>query len=123
MKINTVLKIILLIFVSIMIGTIIDYFVHRSNVRFSVPSSYFPHKIFYGTIWAVVSLFIARKFTKKWLELAIISSFVPAVALQTIYFIKMHLALDVVLLFLVLHFFMFLAPMLILFKKYRNLFA
>jgi len=123
MKTKTVLKIILIIFLSIVIGTIIDFIVHQTNPSFSVPFSYFPHKIFYGALWAVVAFFIARKFTKKWLELAFISAFVSAVALQTIYFIQMHLALDVVLLFLALHFFMFLAPMIPLFKKYRNLFV
>ena len=121
MNTKKVLKIILIIFVSIFLGTIIDYIVHHSSPRFSVPFIYFPHKIFYGTLWSVIAFFIARKFTKNWLELAFICSFAPALILQTIYFIKMHLALDVVILFLILHFFMFLIPMAYLFKKYRNL--
>jgi hypothetical protein len=124
MSFKTVLKIILIIFIAIFLGTIIDYIVHHANARFSVPFSYFPHKIFYGTLWAAVAFFVFRKFvTKKWLELAFISSFAPALILQTIYFIRMHLALDVVILFLILHFLMFLPFMIILFKKYRNLFA
>ena len=123
MDYKKIFKIILIIFIAIFLGTVIDYIVHQTDPSFSVPFSYFPHKIFYGTLWAAVAFFVARLFTKKWLELAFISAFVPAVALQTIYFIQMHLALDVVLLFLVLHFFMFLAPMIFLFKKYRNLFV
>jgi len=122
MDYKKIFKIILIIFVAIFLGTIIDYIVHQFDPSFSVPFSYFPHKIFYGTLWAVVAFFVVRRFTKKWLELAFISSFAPALILQTIYFIQMHLALDVVLLFLILHFFMFLAPMIPLFKKYQSLF-
>jgi len=123
MDYKKVFKIILIIFVAIFLGTIIDYIVHQTDPRFSVAFWYFPHKIFYGTLWATVAFFVARKFTKKWLELAFICSFAPALILQTMYFTQMHLALNVVLLFLVLHFFMFLAPMIPLFKKYQNLFV
>ncbi|HEY4715091.1 MAG TPA: hypothetical protein VIH31_01130 [Candidatus Paceibacterota bacterium] len=123
MDYKKIFKIILIIFIAIFLGTVIDYIVHQTDPSFSVPFSYFPHKIFYGTLWAAVAFFVARLFTKKWLELAFICSFAPALILQTIYFIQMHLAPDVVLLFLILHFFMFLAPMIPLFKKYQNLFV
>ena len=121
MKIKQVVQIILIILLAIFVGTIIDYIIHGLSPRFSVPASYFQHKLFYGTLWAILAFFIARRFTKNWLDLSFIASFASAAVLQTIYFLRLHLAVDVVLLFLILHFFMFLAPMALLFWRYKNL--
>ena len=105
----------------IVIGTGIDFLVHHMSPRFSVPLWYFPHKIFWGTLWASVGYFLYRRYAKTWLELAVVVFFIPALVLQIMYFVKAHLAVDVVILFFILHFFMFLAPALVLFKKYKNL--
>ena len=122
MTFKKIIRIIILILIAIFIGTVLDYFVHQMSSRFSVPSSYFTHKVFYGTLWASLSFFVGRRFiSKNWLDLAFISAFITAVLLQVVYYVQGHLATDVVILFVVLHFFMFLIPMIFLFKKYKNL--
>ena len=92
------------------------------SVYFSVPDSYFPHKIFYGTLWAFVGYLIFKKYIKTFFTLTFTLAVVPAVLLQTMYFIQGHQLPLVVLLFLFLHFLMFLLPGYFICKKYQNLF-
>ena len=99
-----------LIFLIISLGTVIDYFAHQTSPFFSVPFIYFPHKIFYGTLWAFIGYLVFKRYIKQSFWLAFTISIVPATALQIMYFIQMHLTLWVVILFLVGHFFMFLIP-------------
>ena len=113
---------ILLILAIISLGTAIDYVVHEADARFSVPASYFPHKIFYGTLWGFVGYAFFRKLIKTDLQLAFIIAAVPAVALQTMYFIQKHQLGWVVLFFLFLHFLMFLLPGYFIAKKFKEVF-
>ncbi|HEV8601383.1 MAG TPA: hypothetical protein VGQ87_02175 [Patescibacteria group bacterium] len=115
-------KRIALILLIVFLGTIIDYLVHHLSVYFSVPQSYFPHKIFYGTLWGFVGYLVFKKYIKTYLQLAFVIAAVPAVLLQTMYFIQKHQLPWVVVLFLFLHFFMFLIPGLYICKKYKNIF-
>lgn len=111
-----------LILLIICLGTVIDYVVHQTDPRFSVPSTYFPHKIFYGTLWAFVGYLVFKKYLRSPFQLAFIMSAVPAVLLQVMYFIQGHLLVWVTILFLFLHFFMFLLPGFYVCKKYKNIF-
>lgn len=105
----------------ICLGTVIDYIVHQTSPYFSVPLDYFPHKIFYGTIWGFVGYLVFKKYLKTPFMVAFVISATPAVLLQTMYFIQKHQQLWVVLLFLFLHFFMFFVPGYFICKKYENL--
>ena len=116
-------KIIALILLIISLGTVIDYIVHQMDPRFSVPNSYFPHKIFYGTLWAFAGYVVFRKSITTPLRAALIISATPAVLLQTMYFIQGHQLVWVVFFFLVLHFLMFLLPAYVICKKFKNVFA
>ncbi len=116
------LKRISLILLIISLGTVIDYFTHQLDPRFSVPDSYFPHKIFYGTLWAFVGYVAFRKFIKTPFQLALTISATPAVILQAMYIVQMHLLLWVSFLFMVLHCLMFLLPGFYICRKYRGVF-
>ena len=105
----------------ICIGTAIDFMVHQMSPYFSVPNSYFPHKIFYGTLWAFIGYLIFRKKIKTSFWLAFTIAAVPATLLQTMYFIQGHQLPSVVLLFLFLHFLMFFLPGYYMCKKYHTI--
>ena len=111
-----------LILLIICLGTVIDYFVHHLSPYFSVPASYFPHKIWYGTLWAFVGYLIFRKFIKTPFWLAFTIALTPSVLLQTMYFIQKHQLPWVVLLFLFLHFLMFLLPGYFICKRFREIY-
>ena len=126
------IKRIALILLIICLGTIIDYLAHQMDPRFSVPSTYFPHKILYGTLWGFVgyavfsaiggSAFGGKKYLTTYLRVAIVIAATPAVLLQTMYFIQKHQLPWVVLLFLFLHFLMFLLPGFYVCRKFKNIF-
>ncbi len=116
------LKRIGLVLLIISLGTIIDYFVHQIDPRFSVPSTYFPHKVFYGILWALVGYLVFRKKIKTHFWLAFTIAAVPSVLLQTMYFIQKHQLPWVVLLFLVLHFLMFFLPGFYICRRFKNIF-
>lgn len=100
-------KKILFVFGIIVFGTIIDYFVHNSSPAFHVPFDYFPNKIIFGTVWGIVFLFLAEKLSMSWLKKAIFVPLMVAIFLQTKYFFQGY-DLYFVVLFLFLHFLMFL---------------
>lgn len=116
------LKRIGLILLIICLGTVIDYIVHQMSPYFSVPGSYFPHKIFYGTVWALVGYLVFRTKIKTSLPLAFTLAAVPSVLLQTMYFIQGHQLKWVVFFFLIGHFLMFLLPGYYITKKYKYIF-
>jgi len=120
------IKRIALIFLTIFLGTIIDYIVHNMSVHFYVAFNYYPHKILYGTLWACLGYLAFHVFFRKHIKtpfaLAVTLAAVPAVLLQTWYFYLNHQPKWIVLVFLVLHFFMFLLPGYYIHKKYKNLF-
>lgn len=111
-----------LILLIICLGTVIDYFTHQASPYFSVPPTYFPHKIFYGTLWALVGYVVFRKYLKTYLRIAFTIAAVPAVLLQVMYLIQMHLLPWVSYLFMFLHFIMFLLPSYYVCRKFKNIF-
>ena len=117
------LKRIALILLTISLGTVIDYAVHQTSPYFSVEFSYFPHKILYCTLWGFVGYLVFKKYLTTPLKAAIAISLVPAVLLQTMYYIQGHLLTWVVIVFLILHFLMFLLPSYFICKKYKSLFV
>src|SRR5262245_50223369 len=96
----TWIKRILLILLIICLGTVIYYAVHQTSPYFSVPSTYFPHKILYGTLWGFVGYLVFKRFIKTPFWTAFTIAAVPAVLLQTMYFIQGHQLTWVVVLFL-----------------------
>ena len=110
------------ILVIICLGTIIDYIVHQMDPRFSVPDTYFSHKIFYGTLWAFMGYLVFRRRIHTYLQLAVTMAAVPAILLQTMYFIQGHQLQWVVFLFLALHFLMFLLPGFYICRRFKNIF-
>src|SRR5882724_13249881 len=104
------LKRIGLILIIICLGTIIDYVVHHLSPLFSVPATYFPHKIFYGTLWGAVGYAVFKKYLHTPFWVAFTISATPAIILQAMYIYQMHLLLWVSFLFMGLHFLMFLLP-------------
>lgn len=113
-----ILKKIWLIFVMIAVGTAIDYVVHHSNPAFAVPPEYFPNKIIFGTFWGVISLYFVRYFTKNWKLQAIFVPMIVAILLQVKYFLQGY-DLYFVVLFLFLHYLMFMTTAPFIFKKYN----
>lgn len=112
-----------LILLAISLGTILDFWAHELDIRFSVADSYFTHKIFYGTLWGFVGYLVFRKYLTTPFRIAFAISAVPAALLQIMYYIQGHLLTWVVILFLILHFFMFFLPALYLAKRYRWVFV
>ena len=115
-----------LILLMIFFGTIIDFCIHQLSELFSVPFSYFTHKIIFGTLWAFVTYLAFYFFGKKlihapfWLVFAM--SAVTSVLLQTFYFINEHELGSVVIFFLFVHLLCFLIPGYHIVNKYGNLF-
>jgi|SRR3989344_718666 len=112
-----------LILLIICMGTAIDYAVHQTDARFSVPFVYFPHKIFYGVLWSFLGYLVFRKKIQTHFSLAMVISASPAIILQAMYFIQHHLLVWVTVFFLLLHFLMFLLPAYFICKKYMGLFV
>jgi|SRR3989344_4393803 len=119
----TWLKRILLILLIISLGTVIDYLVHQMDPRFSVPPEYFPHKIFYGVLWGFVGYVVFKKFPRTPFQVAFTISAVPAVLLQVMYFIQQHMLPWVAILFMFLHFLMFLLPGYYICRRYKHIFS
>jgi len=113
------LKKIFYIFLIIVFGTFIDFLVHQSYPPFHVPFEYFPNKIIFGTFWGVVFTLIAEKLSFSWKKKSIFVPLMVAIVLQTKYFFQGY-DLSFVVIFLFLHFFMFLPASFIIFKKYLN---
>ncbi|MEN9626288.1 MAG: hypothetical protein RL557_616 [archaeon] len=102
------------------IATFIDFLVHSSSASFYVPFEYYQNKVIFATIWGMVILFVVRKMKNMHLKSFIFSLFIAAV-LQVKYFFQGY-DLFFVILFLFLHFLMFLVPSWIIFNKYKEYF-
>lgn len=104
-------------------GTIIDWVVHSTDVRFYVPAEYYRNKIIFGAIWGTAAYYAL----KYWWGVASPKSMAVAVPaaialiLQTKYY---YLGYNrfFVFLFLFLHFFMFLPFSFYIFRRYRDIF-
>lgn len=112
--------IIVLVAAGIVLGTVIDYMVHESNPEeWGVPPWYYRNKMIFGTFWGAAAFLVARRWWRTPLSLALATSAVVAVALQTRYFFEGY-PLDFVFLFMGLHFLMFLFPLWALFAMWRR---
>ena len=124
MKINyrATLKQLAIIMLVIVIGTFFDFFAHNASPRFSVPGEYFINKIIYGSLFGLIIFKILRNYLKVTSpgRLALWMSLGVAVILQTKYFLQGY-DLFFVGLFMILHFFIFLAPAYLLFVKNRSM--
>ncbi len=92
----------IVLLIVILLFTIGDHFVHGLEDKWSVPEYYFRNKIPFGYLWAVVGLFLARRFKDIWLKSLVVAGTV-AVILQLRYLIEGY-PLDFVLWFMLFHF-------------------
>ncbi len=112
-----------LILLMMVLGTIIDYFVHSSRAAFYVEPEYFRNKIIFGAVWGLLSFFVLR----DWLHIRNPKQLawgVPALIalfLQTKYFYQGRDNFFVFL-FLVLHFLMFLPFSYWIFIRFQKIF-
>ena len=97
------LKIFFFIFSIILIFAGIDFLFHTLSPEYSVPQRYFPNKILYGTIIGFIAYLFIHKIRSNYTKAVILSTIV-AVLLQIRYFLEGY-ALDFVILFLIIHFF------------------
>ncbi len=111
-----------LIFIIICLGTVADFVVHHLKASFAEPTTYFTHKILFGTFWSLVAYLIFKKFTKTPFSLAFAMSATTSILLQFYYFILEHDPLSKTVFFMFVHFFCFLIPGYYIVKKYRELF-
>lgn len=102
------------------IATIIDFIVHSSRPEFYVDFEYYRNKVIFAILWGFIILFLVRKMKNMKLKSFIFSIFVASV-LQVKYFLQGY-DLFFVILFLFLHFLMFLIPSWIIFNKYKEYF-
>jgi len=107
--------------IAILLFTIIDHFIHGLQDAWGVPDYYFKDKIPAGFFWAVIGLFLAKKFQNIWLKSLVVAGLI-ALALQVRYFLSGY-ALNFVLIFLLFHFlilFFLLAGMFWLLAKHKG---
>jgi len=118
------LKLVFLVLLITVIATFIDWIVHSLRPEFYVDFEYYRNKVIFSVLWGVVVLFVIKKIklTKNINVKALIFSAFIAVVLQVKYFLLGY-DLFFVILFLFLHFFMFLIPALIIFNKFKEIFG
>jgi hypothetical protein len=109
-----------LVIVVVLIATAFDFAAHHTSPRFAVPPEYFRNKIIFATIWGMLALAVFRRIADP-VSKAFIFSGAIAVVLQVKYFLQGYDAFFLAL-FLALHFLMFLAPAVIIFRKYPQYF-
>ena len=113
-----------LIVLVIVIGTVFDRIAHQTSPRFDVPLEYYPNKIIFGSFWGFIYFKVLRNYIKvnDPTRLAFLMSLLVAITLQTKYFLQGY-DLYFVVLFMALHFVMFLAPAIFIFRRYRRVFG
>jgi len=116
---NKIVKRVGLVFGIVLIATFLDWLAHSSSPAFYVPYEYFQNKVIYATIWGLVALWLSKKVTNLTWKAFIFSGLI-AIILQTKYLIQGY-DLYFVFLFMLLHFAMFLAPSILLFRKYPEI--
>lgn len=104
-------------------GTLIDWVVHSSRDAWYVEPSYFTGKIVYGVAWGLFAVVVLRRVLAV-TNPRVLALGVPAIisiVLQTKYFYQGR-NLDFIILFLFLHYLMFVPPALFVFSRYREIF-
>lgn len=104
------------------LAVIIDYIAHSTSSKFAVPPEYFQNKIIYGALNGFIAFGILKLFFRSPNKLALGVSLVVAVVLQTKYFLLGYNRFFVFL-FMMLHFFMFLVPALVMFNVFKKVIA
>ena len=109
-------KIFLLVLITVLIFTFIDYLFHAISPEYSVPSWYFRNKIIFETVYVYVAYLLLRKVKPA------IASFITAVVTSTLlqaryYFLGFNC--EFVVLFWGIHLFI-LWPVLWLFFEYKD---
>ena len=115
-----ILKIIGSLTIILVIGTVLDYFVHSLSPHFDVPGYYFRNKIIFGILYGLIALWLFKRVTNLNLKAVLFSLFI-SIILQTRYLIEGY-DLGFVFLFMGVHFVVFLIPALIVFNLFPRLF-
>lgn len=119
------LKQIGLIAIICFIGVILEWSFHDLFNNFSIKPDYVPFAIIFGPIWAFIVYKIFRKYFKKYLTFAVVVSFNEAFLLDSSLQAKHYFeGFDpmITMLFMVLHFLMYMAPAYMIFKHFRSTF-
>lgn len=98
-----------LIFLIILVGTGLDFIAHQTPGSYPVPSYYFRNKIIFGALWGVAFYWLICRHIKNRMLAAFAFSALLSVALQIRYFLEGY-PLSFVLIFLVIHFVVFVFP-------------
>lgn len=116
-------KIIISIFFTVLLIILIfagvDFIIHKTDEKYSVPEYYFPHKIIYGTIIGFITYLFIRK--QKLIIKSLIFSAVISLLLQINYYFQGY-SKYFVFLFLGIHFIILVIVSWIIFKiieKYK----
>jgi hypothetical protein len=112
-----------LLLLMMLAGTAIDWAVHHLRDAWAVPPEYFPSKIIFGTLWSVISAWLMIRILRE-TRTGALALGVPAIValfLQTKYFYQGY-PLDFVLLFMGLHYVMFLPGSFWVFSRHRYVF-
>jgi hypothetical protein len=113
---------ILILVVVMTLAVVIDYIAHSTSDRFAVPPEYFRNKIIFGALNGFIAFWVLKLFFRSPNKLALGVSLVVAVVLQTKYFLLGYNRFFVFL-FMMLHFFMFLVPVLVMFNWFKGIIA
>lgn len=100
-------------------GTVLDYLVHHMDETLAVPFEYYPNKIIFGAFWFFVFLNLVGYVTSKINYQAVLVPLAVAVVLQAKYFFQGY-PIWFVVLFLFLHFLMFLPASFWVFRRYGD---
>jgi len=106
-----------IIFISVVIFTAIDHFVHGLSPEYSVPDYYFKNKIIFAIIIGSMVYFFVRK--RVFWQKSLAVSFITAVLLQTKYYLQGY-PKEFVFEFMGFHFLMFLASSMLMFWLFRK---
>ena len=109
-----------LVLVIVIIATIIDWITHLSSPRFYVPTEYYRNKIIFAAFWGMIILWVFHKVKNLTGKAFIFAGFI-ALVLQVKYLLQGYDRFFVFL-FMFLHFFMFLVPAWIIFRRYSKYF-
>jgi hypothetical protein len=112
-----------LLLVMMVVGTLIDWAVHSSRDAWYVTADYYSNKILFGVVWGVFSVYLLRKVlaVNTWKGMALGVPAMIALFLQTKYFYQGR-DLSFVVIFLFLHFLMFLPASFFIFRRYQDAF-
>ena len=104
---------------TILLFTLVDYFIHGLSPDWGVPDYYFRNKIIFAVIWFAVVWFFVRKLNRPWLQ-GLITAGVVVTLLQLRYYFYEGYSVSFVFEFLGFHF-AILYPLAIIFYHFINI--